>query len=187
MTKRRVNLKKIIFLIAIITITQLTGCIIFNTVSYEVSMNDDGTGTATVFIEDINTDATTPEAIEEEVNSILLHGLKKQQFIDDMKAEGKYIISRTVEVKDDKLNATVKYKFDDVGEVENMQYEEPYYFLTILPTDSIISTNGQINKTKDYQRIIWDKSIKVLKFKMFGDDTNREGLTSLAKFYEKED
>lgn len=104
-----------------------------------------------------------------------------------MKAEGKYIISRTVEVKDDKLNATVKYKFDDVGEVENMQYEEPYYFLTILPTDSIISTNGQINKTKDYQRIIWDKSIKVLKFKMFGDDTNREGLTSLAKFYEKED
>lgn len=99
MTKRRVNLKKIIFLIAIITITQLTGCIIFNTVSYEVSMNDDGTGTATVFIEDINTDATTPEAIEEEVNSILLHGLKKQQFIDDMKAEGKYIISRTVEVR----------------------------------------------------------------------------------------
>jgi hypothetical protein len=180
-------LKRIIYLISILSLTQFSGCIIFNAVSYEVNVNDDGTGTATVFIEDINTDATTPDKIIEEANNILQHGLKSQQFIDDMKAEGKYIVLRTVEVKDEKLNAIVKYNFDDINRVEGMQYEAPYYFLTIPPTDSIISTNGQISRTKDYQRIIWDKSIKVLKFKMFGDETNGEGLTSLAKFYEKED
>jgi len=178
-------LKKIFYLFLIISLTQLTGCIIFNTVSYEVNLNDNGTGTATVFIDDVNTDATTAETIK--VDNILQHGLKSQEFINDMKAEGKNVIYRNVVVENNKLNVIVKYEFDNVNNVEGMQYESPYYFLTIPPTDSIISTNGQITRTKDYQRIIWDKSIKTLKFKMFSDDTNREGLTSLAKFYKKED
>lgn len=180
-------MKKIFYLFAIISLTQLTGCIIFNTVSYEVDLNDDGTGTATVFIDDVNTDAVTAQTIEEEVNNILQHGLKSQEFINDMKAEGKNVIYRNAVVKSNKLNIIVKYEFDNVNNVEGMQYESPYFFLTIPLTDSIISTNGQISKTKDYQRIIWDKSIRTLKFKMFSDDTNRDGLTSLVKFYKKED
>lgn len=180
-------MKKVFYLFLMISLTQLTGCIIFYTVSYEVDLNDDGTGTATVFIDDVNTDATTAETIKEEVDNILQHGLKSQEFINDMKAEGKNVIYRNVVVENNKLNVIVKYEFDDVNNVEGMQYESPYYFLTIPPTDSIISTNGQITRTKDYQRIIWDKSIKTLKFKMFSDDTNRKGLTSLAKFYKKED
>ena len=67
-----------------------------------------------------------------------------------------------------------------------MQFEDPYYYLTIPVEDSIISTNGQITKTSEYKRIVWDKSIKTLKFKMYSDDTNRAGLTSLAPYYLKE-
>jgi hypothetical protein len=67
-----------------------------------------------------------------------------------------------------------------------MQYDEPYYYLTIPPDDSILSTNGQITRTKEYQRIIWDKSMKTLKFRMFSDDTNKNGLTSLAPYFLKE-
>jgi hypothetical protein len=180
-------MKKTFYLVLALFITQLTGCIVFKSVSYEVIVNSDGTGSALVIIEDINTDATTIEATNEDVKSILEHGLKSQAFVNDMKAEGKKITSRNVMVEKEKLNAVVRYEFTDISKVEGMQFDDPYYYLTIPAEDSIISTNGQVTKTAEYQRIVWDKSIKTLKFKMYSDDTNREGLTSLAKFYQKED
>jgi len=180
-------MKKILYILSIIFISQFTGCIVFNNVSYEITVNDDGTGTALLTIEDINTDASTKEAIDEDVKSILEHGLKSQQFVDDMKSEGKIIVSRNVLVENEKLNSDVSYQFSEISRVEGMQFDDPFYYLTIPVEDSIISTNGQVTKTAEYQRIVWDKSIKTLKFKMYSDDTNREGLTSLAKFYQKED
>ena len=180
-------MKKNILMMFVVVISQLTGCIVFNNVSYEVKINEDGSGTASLLIEDINTDAINNEAIDEDVKSILEHGLKSQQFVEDMKSEGKKIILRDVVIENEKLNAMVNYEFDDITRVEGMQFEDPYYYLTIPVDDSIISTNGQVTKTAEYQRIVWDKSVVVLKFKMFSDDTNREGLTSLAKFYKKED
>ena len=180
-------MKKILYILSIIFISQFTGCIVFNNVSYEITINEDGTGTAMLLIEDINTDASTKEAIDEDVKSILEHGLKSQQFVDDMKSEGKIIVSRNVLVENEKLNSVVTYQFSEISRVEGMQFDDPFYYLTIPVEDSIISTNGQVTKTAEYQRIVWDKSIKTLRFKMYSDDTNREGLTSLAKFYQKED
>ena len=179
-------MKIIFYLSSMLLMTQLTGCIVFNSVSYEVNVNDDGTGTAMLTIEDINTDAATKETIDEDVNSILEYGLKSQEFVDDQKKDGKMITSRNLMVERKKLNALVSYKFNDLNEVEGMQFDDPYYYLTIPAEDSIISTNGQITKTSEYQRIVWDKSIKTLKFKMYSDDTSREGLTSLAPYYLKE-
>jgi len=180
-------MKNLKFIFLLILVVQLTGCIVFHSVSYEVNINEDGTGTAMLIIEDMNTDATTKETIDEDVKSILEHGLKSQQFVDDMKSEGKIIVSRKVMIENEKLNSVVSYQFSEISRVEGLQYDNPYYYLTIPVEDSIISTNGQITKTTEYQRIVWDKSIKTLKFKMYSDDTNREGLTSLAKFYQKED
>lgn len=179
-------MKKLLYLVSLLLITQVTGCIVFHSVSYEVNVNEDGTGTALLTIEDINTDATTKEIIDEDVKSIFEHGLKSQQFVDDLKSEGKQIISRKVVVENEKLNAIVTYEFSDISRVEGLQFDNPYFYLTIPVEDSIISTNGQITRTAEYQRIVWDKSIKILKFKMFSDNTNREGLTSLAPYYLKE-
>lgn len=179
-------MKKIFYMLSIIFISQFTGCIIFHSVSYEVNVNDDGTGTALLTIEDINTDGTSKEAIDEDVKNIMNYALKSKEFIDGMEAEGKSIVTRSIFVEKEKLNAIVSYSFIDISRVEGMQYEDPYYYITVPVEDSIISTNGQITRTKDYQRIVWDKSIKTLKFKMFSDDTSREGLTSLAPFYLKE-
>ena len=179
-------MKKMFYVLSIFLISQLTGCIVFKSVSYEVTVNSDGTGTALVIIEDINTDATTQETLDNDVKSILEHGLKSQAFIDDLKSEGKFIKSRNVIVEKEKLSAIVGYEFSDINKVEGMQFDDPYYYLTIPPTDSIISTNGQVTKTAEYQRIVWDKSITTLKFKMYSDDTSREGLKSLAPYYLKE-
>jgi len=165
-------MKKSLLVFFMIIITQLTGCIIFHSVSYDININDDGTGTALITIEDINTDATTKESIEEDVKSILEYGLKSQDFVEDQKSDGKKITSRNVMVEREKLNAIIRYEFDDISKVEGMQFDDPYYYLTIPAEDSIISTNGQVTKTAEYQRIIWDKSIKTLKFKMYSDDTS---------------
>lgn len=178
------NLKIILLLILLF---QLTGCIVFHTVSYEVNINEDGTGTALLSIKDINSDATTKEALDEDIKNIMEYAFKSKEFLDGMEAEGKRTGSRDIYVEDGKLNATLSYSFFEINRVEGMQFDDPYYYLTIPAEDSIISTNGQITKTAEYKRIVWDKTIKTLKFTMFSDNTNREGLTSLAKFYQKED
>jgi hypothetical protein len=179
-------MKIFIYLLTLILLTQLTGCIVFNTVSYEVTVNEDGTGTALVFIEDLKTDATNQESLNQDVKSVLDYGLKSQDFIKDREGEGKKVTNRNLVVEKGKLNAIVRYDFDDVSKVEGMQFDDPYYYLTVSHEDSIVSTNGQITKTKEYKRIIWDKSMTSLKFKMYSDDTNKEGLQSLASYYLKE-
>jgi hypothetical protein len=178
------NLKIILLLLLVF---QLSGCIVFHSVSYEVNVNEDGTGIANLSIEDINSDATSKEALDEDIKNIMEYALKSQEFLEGMEAEGKKTASRDIYVVDGKLNASISFSFVEISRVEGMQFDDPYYFLTIPVEDSIISTNGQVTKTSEYQRIVWDKSIKTLKFKMYSDDTNREGLTSLAKFYQKED
>ena len=179
-------MKKILYVFVIIMLAQLNGCIVFNKVSYEITVNEDGTGTALVLIEDLNTDATTEEAINEDVKSILEYGWKSQEFINEMNAEGKIITSRNILIEREKLNALINYEFTDISKVEGMQFDDPYYYLTISVEDSIVSTNGQIIKTAEYQRIIWDKSMSTLKFKMYSDDTDKDGLKSLAEYYLKE-
>jgi hypothetical protein len=179
-------MKKITLILFALISTQFAGCIIFNNVSYEVSMNEDGTGSVLVVIDDINSDATTKEELDTDIKNVLEYGYKSADFIDENNKEGKRITNRNLVVENGKLNAIVRYDFDDVSKVEGMQYDDPYYYLTIAPDDSIISTNGQVTKTKEYQRIIWDKSMKTLKFKMYSDDTNKDGLTSLAPYYLKE-
>ena len=167
-------------------VSQFSGCIVFKSVSYEVNVNNDGTGIALITIEDINSDATTKENLDADIKSILEYGLKSQEFINDQKIEGKNITTRNLVVERGKLNAIAKYEFNDISNVEGMQFDDPYYYLTVPPEDSIISTNGQVTKTAEYQRIVWDKSIKTLKFKMYSDDTSREDLKSLAPYYLKE-
>ena len=179
-------MKKLLLVFLVIILTQFTGCIIFNNVSYEVSMNDDGTGSVLVTIEDINSDATTKEDLDADVKNVLDYGYKSTDFIDDMNKDGKKITMRNLVVENGKLNAIGRYDFDDISKVEGMQYDDPYFYLTIPPDDSIMSTNGQITRTKEYQRIIWDKSMKTLKFRMYSDDTNKKGLTSLAPYFLKE-
>ncbi len=179
-------MEKIFYFILVLSLTQITGCIVFHSVSYEVTMKENGTGTALVTIEDINTDANSKEAIDEDVKSILEYALKSKEFFDEQEKEGKKITLRNLLVEREKLNAIVCYEFFDISKVEGMQFDSPYYYLTIPPEDSIISTNGQVTKTSEYQRIVWDKSIKTLKFKMYSDDTSKEGLKSLASYYLKE-
>jgi hypothetical protein len=161
----------------------LNGCLTFNTISYEVHLDQDGDGTVNVFVSDIRSDAFNQKELDEDKKNLFDFLLKSDSFIQQMKEEGKLITKRELKIEGGKLNGKVEYSFNEINNVEGIVYESPYYFLTVAPADSILSTNGQVMVSDDYKRIVWDNSIKVLKFKMFVSQTEGSSLTSMAQFY----
>jgi len=178
-------MKKLKILFVVLIVSQFTGCIVINTASYEVTVNKDGTGTARITLEDLKSNAENDSVFSEDLKIILDSEYQSQTIVSEMDQRGMNLTSKNFVVEENKLNAIISFEFNNVNSVEGIMFEDPYYYLTIPSSDSIISTNGQITKTSEYQRIMWDKSINTLKFKMFSDDTDKEGLKPLAPHYLK--
>lgn len=164
----------------------MNGCVLFNSVSYEITMKTESSGSALVFIKDICTDAANEEEEMNDVNNVFDYAAKSSQFITDQESEGKKITSRKLFVESNRLNGILSFDFDDINKVEGIQFEDPYYYLTLSPEDSVISTNGQLFEYDHYKRIVWDKSIRVLKFTMFSEDTDRPGIKKMSDYFNKE-
>lgn len=162
---------KIFFLGFLLIIISNPGCLIFNKISYEITISEDKSGTANLYISDITSDATDDEAFAQDTAGLFTQMQKSEDFIEEMKREGRFITARKLIVNGENLDAEVKYNFKNISVVENITHEDGFYFLTVEPSDSIISTNGQIIVSKNYKRILWDDKVKILKFEMFSDDT----------------
>ncbi len=176
---------KLLILFYFIVAVPLTGCLTFNTISYEVHLDDFGDGSVNVIVSDIRSDSFNQKELDEDKKNLFDFLLKSENFVKQMKDEGKFITKRKLVVEDGKLNGMVEYSFDEINSVEGIVYESPYYFLTVAPNDSVLSTNGQVMVSEDYKRIVWDNSIKVLKFKMFVSQTEGSSLTAMAQFYKE--
>jgi hypothetical protein len=177
-------MKKMFLLFVLFSLT-FNGCLLFKTVSYEISITDELKGKSLVIIEDISTDAENDEELNNDRDFVFNYAAQSNEFIKDLESEGKKIVSRKLFLEGNKLNAMVTYEFDNITEAESIYYDPPYYFLNLSPEDSIISTNGQIFEYEDYKRILWDNSIRILKFKIFSEQTNRSGVKSLAPYFNK--
>ena len=103
-----------------------------------------------------------------------------------MKEEGRNILDRRLFKCEGKLCGFVKYSFNDISSVENLTYEAPFYYLTFGLEDSIISTNGEVIISEDHKRIVWDNSIKNLKFEWFSTDTDNSNLVELVQYLDQE-
>jgi len=174
------------YFLVLLSSVLLNGCVIFNTVSYEITMRTDKSGSALVKINDICTDAANEEEEMNDVNNVFDYAAKSLQFIKDQETDGKKITNRKLFVEGNNLNALISFDFDDISSIEGIQFEDPYYYLTLNPEDSVISTNGQLFEYDNYKRIVWDKSIKVLKFTMFSEDTDKPGIKKMSDYYNKE-
>jgi len=177
-------IKKSFILFPLIFLVQ--GCLVFHTVSYEVNLDDEKSGTVTMQVTDIRSDAMNVSELEGDKKQLFEDLLKGDDFVKQMRDEGKNILDRQLYVSNDKLNGSVKYFFDDVSKVEGIVYQEPFYFITIPLEDSIISTNGEVIVSEGHKRIMWDNSLKTLKFKMFSANVENSSLVELSK-YLKED
>ena len=177
------SLFSILFLIFIFIFAP--GCLVFNKISYEINLNEDRSGKAIIYITDITSDATDSEAFSQDTEALFSQMLKGDEFIEEMKNGGRLITSRKLFLNGDNLDAEVKYDFNHIAGIENISYEDSFYFLTMDLADSIISTNGEIIKSKTYKRILWDDKQKVLKFEMFSAET--DAYRKLSPYYKKQE
>ncbi len=164
----------------------IQGCLHFNTSGYKISLNSPDSGSVEVLVKDIRSDANNSKELEEDKKNLFDFALQSDDFLQRMESEGKFITDRELIVDDGKLNAVINYDFKNINDVEGIVYEEPFYYLTLEPGDSVVSTNGKIIESKDYKRILWDNTIKTLEFEMFSEDTDANNLTSMATYYNKE-
>ncbi|MEE9448442.1 MAG: hypothetical protein V3V72_00200 [Ignavibacteriaceae bacterium] len=178
------NFSIIIISFSLVFLSQ--GCLLFHSVSYKVELDGTNSGTATVLVEDVRSDAMNSEELDSDKKNLFEFILESDDFITLMEDEGQFITSRELFNDDGKLTGRAAFSFEDITIVEGIVYEEPFYFLTINHEDSILETNGEVIISKDYKRIIWDDSFKTLEFKMFSEDFEGKNLTGMLQFYESE-
>jgi hypothetical protein len=75
------------------------------------------------------------------------------------------------------------FSFQSIFNIEKIKYEDGFYYLTLTLDDSVLTTNGEIIYSKDYKRILWKNSIKVLKFEMLGYPFKKDEYTRLSAFF----
>lgn len=171
-------------LIFILILISTPGCLVFEKISYEIKLNEDKSGSAKIYVTDLTSDASDDEAFSQDTSALFSFMLKSSEFIEDMKSEGRFITSRKLILTDDKLDAEAEYNFNNIAGVENIAYEDGFFYLTIDLADSVISTNGEIIKSKNYKRILWDDKQKLLKFEIFSVET--DAYRKLAPYYIKQ-
>ena len=176
--------KKSLILFSLIILMQ--GCLIFHTVSYEINLTDEKSGIVKMQITDIRSDAMDVSELEEDKDQLFNFMLKSDDFIQQMKDEGKVITDRRLFKSEEKLNGSLIYSFTDISKVEGIVYQDPFYYLTLSLEDSIISTNGEVIVSEGHKRIMWDNSLKTLTFKMFSADVDGGSLVDLTKYLEEE-
>jgi hypothetical protein len=175
-------MKKLLFIIIVLFFTSgYYGCLIFHSISYTINIIKDTTGTGTVLVRDIRSDAKGSD-LETDKKNLFEYVCKSSDFISQMKDEGKNITNRELFVNGDTLNGKAEFNFNSIYHIEKIKYEDGFYFLTLTLDDSILSTNGQIIYSNDHKRILWDKSFKVLKFEMLGFSLDKDVYTRLSPF-----
>ncbi len=167
-------------------VLNLSGCIDFYKVSYEINLETPDKGKAVVHLYDLRSDAANEKDLETDKQNIFQFALKSDDFLQSMQQEGKSIQSRELHVSGDTLNADVVYTFDSITSVENMQHDAGFFYLTLEPTDSVISTNGEIITSKDRKRILWDRSMKTLKFEILSNTFKGNSYQMLGPYYKPE-
>jgi hypothetical protein len=150
--------------------------------SYTIKIDKDTTGTATVLVSDIRSDASKGADLEADKKNLFEYIYKSPEFLSQMKDEGKNFTSRELYLRGDTLMGKAEFSFRSIFDVEKIRYESGFYFLTLALDDSVLTTNGQIIYSKDHKRILWDNSFKLLKFEMLGYSYKKNEYTLLAPF-----
>ncbi|MEJ2504991.1 MAG: hypothetical protein P8Y81_01855, partial [Ignavibacteriaceae bacterium] len=124
-------MKKLFVLLAVTGLMLLThGCLLMHSVSYEINVDEKGGGTAIVTVDDIRSDALNSTELDQDKKTLFEFLYKSNDFISQMKDDGKNITSRKLFVEDGKLNGEIHFDFDSIRNVEGIVYEKPFYYLT---------------------------------------------------------
>lgn len=176
-------MKKIILTVLLLTGAFFQeGCLVFHKMSYVIDLESPEKGKATVFIYDIMSNPADTSEFSTDKTNLFEYSLKSKEFMKQMTEQGRNIKSRELFLNGDTLNAKVTMTFDDLSKIEGITYEDGFYYLTLTPEDSVVSTNGEVIKSKEYKRILWDNTAKQLRFEMLGFDQRETQFKSLSPY-----
>lgn len=162
------------------------GCIVFHKVSYVVHLDTPTSGTVQVTAYDMRSNATTNKEFEQDKKNLFQYMFKSEKFVKAQKAQGKDITARKLSLDEGKLIGEGTYKFNNIENVEGIKYDGGFHFLNLGLDDSVMATNGEIVRSKEYKRIMWDSTYKELKFTMFSFSFKNSKSRPLAPFYKPE-
>lgn len=164
-------------------LTAFSGCIIFHKITYEVKLDTPQKGIVTITAYDMRSDAEDKKDLEADKKNLFDYMLKSGEFKDYLSKQGKFLVSRNLSVEDGRLVGTGSYRFDEIDKVEGIKYEEGYHYLNLTLEDSVISTNGEVIRSKDYKRIVWGPDEKTLTFTMFSKSFEHVKYKPLAQYF----
>lgn len=170
--------------LAAAVLSSFYGCLTFHKVSYDVTLVSPNEGSVVVTAYDLRSTAKTKTEFEQDKSNLFDYMLKSSEFLKDQKEQGKDIVARKLFLENGMLVGQGEYKFTDVSKVEGLRYDGGFHYLNLNLDDSVISTNGEIIRSKDFKRIVWDSTFKDLKFTMLGNPfTDKSKFKSLAPYF----
>ena len=172
-----------LIIVSIILTVLFAGCLVPEKIFYAIKLDGQNSGYVTMQFYNIKSNSDNDKEFQEDKENLFNYILKSDKLTAQLKGQGKDVISREFYVDGDRLNGKAEYRFKDINKVEGIRFEDGFYYLTLALDDSVISTNGRIIKSKEYKRILWDKSIKILKFEMYSSGFNEKEFRALAPFY----
>ncbi|MGE5429908.1 MAG: hypothetical protein ACM3QX_02475 [Syntrophomonadaceae bacterium] len=162
----------------------MSGCLVGNRIVYKIAPNKGGNGTAAVYYMNIRSDASSDQQFKEDQKLLFDYMLKSNEFLKERMDKGQDITSRQMYLENGKLNGKAVYKFEKLSDVEKaLSYEDGFYFLTLALDDSVLTTNGEIIKSSNYKRILWDDKVDTLKFEISIEPAEGTQLKDLAPLY----
>ncbi len=174
--------------VGLFLLVTFSGCLTFHEVSYEVKLSNPNEGSVLVTMFDIRSTASANDEFNDDKKNLFQYMLKSKQFIEEQKPQGKDIISRKLFLENGKLNGQAEYKFIDISNVEGMKYEGGFHYINLKTDDSVIATNGEVIKSQDYKRIVWDSTFTELKFTMLANPFNsKDHYRLLAPYYNQKE
>ncbi len=179
----KLNRNILLFFTTAISVFFFNGCIVFHKVSYVVRLETPTSGTVLVTAFDMRSNANTKKEFEQDKKNLFQYMLKSKEFVTAQNAQGKNITSRKLFIDNGKLTGEGIYKFDNIQNVEGIKYDGGFHYLNLGLEDSVMSTNGEIVRSKEYKRIMWDSTFNELKFTMFSFSFSKNNNMPLAPYY----
>jgi hypothetical protein len=145
------------------------GCLFVEKRVYTIALDSPTAGTATVVYHDIRSNAIGNKEFAEDADNLFYDTYEHPDFIEFWKRQGVFVKERELWTEGEKLQGKLVLAFDDVSNVENMQYDGEFYYLTLGADDSVMATNGVVIPGEGYTRVLWEAGTDTLRFSIYED------------------
>ena len=140
------------------------GCLTFKTVEYQITVNKDLSAKGKVIFWGVGSDVADNDQRKLDLESLMEHALKSEEFIKDRASEGKKVLSRKVYVKDGLLVGEIEFSTKHVGEIEGIYVNEKNIYVDVDKASELVGANGEIVEYGGGKQILWKKGANLMKY-----------------------